>query len=136
MTIHEETDFYTIAVDEEVPCYYGILRGYAKSSEDYRAVIQKAYVYAVEQSKKYPKFFWLSDVRELRTVLDEDVAWLIGWLNPRLVQAGITHMAVVQPKSFFGRYSVDEYISMTDPSGLVINSFPDVEKAKAWLKSL
>ncbi|MDO1447351.1 hypothetical protein Q0590_13870 [Rhodocytophaga aerolata] len=136
MTIYEETDFYTIAIDEEVPCFHGMLRGYARSSEDFRAVMVKAYTYAAEHAKKYPRFYWLSDVRDLRIVIDEDIAWLVEWLNPRLVEAGITHMAAVQPMSFFGQFSVNEYAAMTDPSGLVISFFPDVEKAKAWLKSL
>lgn len=57
--------------------------------------------------------------------------WYAADWNPRAIEAGLTHMAVVVSPNIFTQLSLEGFIEL-DP-GYLVRSFQEMNKAEEWL---
>ena len=63
----------------------------------------------------------------------EDLRWTeVEWL-PRCLKAGVTHVAVVMPKSLAGHMSIDKMAQRTAVGPVTRRFFGSKEEAREWL---
>lgn len=78
---------------------------------------------------------WLSDDRNNSALPADDSAWAIETWNPRVLNCGWTHWAVVMPEKVIGQMNMQRFIQMYSELGVTVKAFTDPDEALAWLKS-
>ena len=78
---------------------------------------------------------WLSDDRSNSALPADDSEWAINTWNPRVLNSGWTHWAVVMPEKVIGQMNMQRFIEMYSEMGVTVKAFTDPDEALAWLKS-
>lgn len=85
--------------------------------------------------EQYSANKWLSDDRNNSALPADDSAWAIETWNPRVLNCGWTHWAVVMPEKVIGQMNMQRFIQMYSEMGVTVKAFTDPDEALAWLKS-
>lgn len=131
-----ETKNVQMFIDESVPCLVNVWNGFLPSVEFRRSILKLVDILK-EQRPKYPKLTLLADTRTLGVISRNDVQWVSDEINPIYLEVGVQFEAFVLSKDAFGQVAVNRYVSQTTEKGeFIVQIFNDMEKAKAWLKSI
>lgn len=76
---------------------------------------------------------WVGDVRELGVLTQEDQAWVNTDWFPRLIGTGLTHMAVVMPRSALTKLSVGNIMRKVEGTSLTTCNVASPEEGLAWV---
>lgn len=77
---------------------------------------------------------WLSDDRKNGPVNPEDVIWSNTVWGPRAAANGWKYWALVVPEAVAGRATMIDVVDAYFHMGVRVQTFSDLELAKAWLK--
>lgn len=128
--IYLDNAFGTVQWDDTSSAVWVSWKRYA-DGEDFRSLTNAGIELFVQ--KKAAK--WLGDCRNLGAVTQEDQRWSSeDWL-PRLVAAGLTHLAIVSPKKVVAQMAVKTFMTKVQGKQFVTMNFDDFEKARAWLRA-
>ncbi len=119
----------TIAYDPEVPCVTMTWKGYVTSPR-FRELTE-AVLAKVEETGATKL---LGDIVEFKLIGADDQKWLNESFVPRLIGAGVRHLAFVQTVFYFNRVAVQAVTDKVDPEVLIIQYFDNGPAARAWLK--
>lgn len=75
----------------------------------------------------------LTDARAMRAVTQEDQRWIDMEWQPKARAAGLTHDAVVMPKSAIAKMSLTAVLKRFPAGAVEFSYFSSIEEAKAWL---
>ena len=120
----------TVRHDPEIPCVVMIWQGYATSAE-FRSANER--VLSTLNETRATKL--LGDVSRFVLIDTEDQKWLNYFWIPRAIEAGLRHVALVQPTYYFNKVAVENVGNNVDPTRLTLSFFGDVSSAREWLKS-
>jgi hypothetical protein len=99
--------------------------------EEYRAVLNAGVELLLQKKTKR----WLSDLRDLGAITQEDQRWgSESWL-PRATQAGMAYIALVSPRKLVAQMAVKTFMNNVNDHSVVIGNFEDLETARDWLQS-
>jgi hypothetical protein len=114
--------------DPAVPCVIMTWQGYANSAE-FRAACERILAALVE--RKATKL--LGDTTDFVLIGAEDQQWLSQDWIPRVIAAGLRHVAVLTPRFYFNRVAIESVGDCLDPHTLVLQRFEEREAARNWL---
>jgi hypothetical protein len=77
----------------------------------------------------------LTDSRVMKAVTQEDQRWVDTEWQGKVRAAGLTHNAVVVPKSAVGKMSMAAVIKKIPAGSIEFAYFSSIEEAKSWLRS-
>ena len=140
-TIHSDA-VSTLSYDASVPCSHIVWHGFA-SSQDFRAACLRAY----ELMRQHRLSKGISDARNLRIISLTDQQWFTDEYLPMVFGLQISstyYSAVIVPKDYFGRQSLDAIAEMAQSvitqkyEGLQATTryFDNEDDARQWLMSL
>lgn len=140
-TIHADS-VSTLSYDPSIPCSHMVWHGFA-SSQDFRAACLRAY----ELTRQHRLSKGISDARNLRIISLADQQWFLEEYLPMVLDLRIStnyYSAVLMPKDFFGRQSIDTIADQVENvmehryQGIQITTryFDNEAEARAWLLSL
>lgn len=124
---HYESDFLTIEWDETIEAVLMNWTGYAES-DDYREGLNEGLALVRQHSAEN----WLADLRELKTVSQEDQEWTQAEWHPRAFETSLANMAIVQPESVVAEMSVEDLVQELGEQ-ITMQIFDNREDARAWL---
>ena len=140
--IHRDT-VSTLSFDASVPCSLIVWHGFA-SSADFRATCLRGL--DLMRERRFSK--GISDARNLRIISLADQQWFTEEYVPMVLELGLSpvlYSAVVLPKDFFGRQSLDQIVEQVDEvmtqttyqdQRIRTEYFEDYAAARAWLLSV
>ncbi|MBL6447705.1 hypothetical protein JMN32_15410 [Fulvivirga sp. 29W222] len=106
-------------------------------SEEFRSFLDKSIGLIEEKVKEHGKLGWISDFREGKAVLDEDVQWATENWNSRASEAGLQYNALIIPENLFLGLAANDYKETTEQvEGIVVKRFKDIESARVWLSEV
>ena len=77
----------------------------------------------------------IANVQEFRPLISADQEWTnVDWA-PRVVAAGLKHMAVVQPLSVFSQLVVTNVVNRIDADTMQVVQVAQIADALRWLES-
>lgn len=122
-------EYGTLDYDPSIPCIIATHIGFA-TDDEFKDLLNLGLVYAVEKKNDYGKISWLADT----LLMDGNTMaeWSAKDWSPRVVAAGIYHIAFVSPNDVLAQLQIGEYITLL-PSRMKTVSFVDVKSAKEWL---
>jgi hypothetical protein len=125
---------YAILSWDEIDAWVTLeFRGYVEGAV-YRALLDKQIEVLVARSATK----LLCDMRRMTVLTAADQAWVDSTWTPKLVKS-VRHLdsALVMPKSAVAQLSLDRIVRKQPPTKLGESLlFDDIDKAKAWLRSL
>lgn len=130
MGIYHQASFITISWDDDTGCVVSQLKGYAAGEEYRNALDEGLKLLAQNKSTK-----WLSDMREGTVMSQEDAKWAQQDWRPRAAKAGLKWTALVLSESALQQMQLNR-MHRVEQSLIETAYFTDVDKAKAWLKSV
>jgi hypothetical protein len=77
----------------------------------------------------------LTDSRGMKAITQADQQWLDTEWQGKVRAAGLTHNAVVMPKSTVAQMSLTAVVKRIPAGAIEFAYFSDVEEAKRWLRS-
>ena len=77
---------------------------------------------------------WVGDVRKLGPVKLDDQEWVNTNWFPRLLGAGLTHMAIVMPEKAITKMSVGRIMQKVEGTNLVTVNVATPDEGLAWVK--
>lgn len=77
---------------------------------------------------------WLSDDRGSSALRDEDEKWGQEVWEPRILEAGWEHWALVLPEKTIGKMNMEELSERYSELGVNVKTFTDSEEALEWLE--
>lgn len=77
----------------------------------------------------------LTDSRVMKAVTQEDQRWVDTEWQVKVRAAGLTHNAVVVPKSAVAKMVMNAVVKKIPAGAIEFAYFSDVEEAKRWLRS-
>lgn len=77
----------------------------------------------------------IADLRDMRILSLSNQQWLYQNWFPRLINAGVSYIAIVESDDYFNRLTVDNVVQKIDDK-LTIKYFNAFLSARYWLKSL
>lgn len=128
------TDQANLDFDSAVPCFIDTKFGF-QPSEEFRFCMEYAIKLFKEKTEEYPSVGWIANLSQVNVLDPEDSKWMITYWNPAAVEAGLKCVAFIEPESDFLKMNVERYTKKSEPMGMVIKSFYNLEKAKDWLRS-
>jgi hypothetical protein len=118
----------SVTFDDKVPCVVMAWNGYA-TSQQFRAANED--VLAIIEARRASKL--LGDITHFKLIGADDQRWLNDMFIPRMIAAGLRHVALVQPIYYFNKVAVDTVSQRVDQSRLLIGHFDNQTEARAWL---
>ena len=95
--------------------------------------LRHAFSKGAEALEQYKATKWLSDDRVNGALVPDDQAWLHeNWL-PRVMAAGWTHWAIVQPAKIIGQSYIQRVMKVILPESITARMFSDPDEALLWL---
>jgi hypothetical protein len=126
--ILKEAHYATISYSDEKKI--GVIKWTGKcTSEEYR----EAFLYLLEQQKKFGLIRFLSDVRDQGVISPEDRKWFENVAIPKSIELGLKAAAVIFVGNVFKKYYLNVIIQATNKFGLPVKLFTDIESAEDWL---
>ncbi len=118
----------TVGWDAGVPCVVMEWRGYFTSPQ-FRDANERVLAAIVEHRSTR----LLGDVTDFKLIGAEDQEWLnTNWI-PRVIDAGVRHVAVVQPVYYFNKVAVETVAQRIDRDSMTVQYFDDRAAARLWL---
>lgn len=106
------------------------------TSEELRMYIKdtlEIYEKQLPKLKQETVFFLLyADISEMELIKKDDMLWLDEYATPRYLACGITHQALIMPKSFFAQQSLKSYEGKTEDGKFTTNLFATEREALDW----
>ncbi|HTJ48470.1 MAG TPA: hypothetical protein VL443_03370 [Cyclobacteriaceae bacterium] len=136
--LHSTRSVSTIEYDPTVPCLIDTVTEFLYSVE-FKEHMNKGLELLIEKKKDHGEIGWLANTKSVVVFPDDDTKWIIEDWFPRLVEAGIRHIAMVLPEDELVLMSNDVFDENYDEVAkeLVIKHFKDIDSAREWLaKSL
>jgi hypothetical protein len=128
--IYLDNAFGTVHWDDSLSAVCVTFKAFV-DGEDFRSLSNAGIELLIQ--KKASK--WLGDCRNMGAVTQEDQRWSSeDWL-PRVMAAGLTHMAIVSPKKVVAQMAVKTFMTKVQGKQHVTMNFDDLEKARAWLRA-
>jgi hypothetical protein len=78
----------------------------------------------------------LVDVEDMVNISFADPQWAIRTWVPRLIEARLTHAAIINSRHYFHRVAVDAIVNTISPKQLHVRYFDDRTPAENWLQSV
>ncbi|GAA0195940.1 hypothetical protein GCM10009122_60290 [Fulvivirga kasyanovii] len=128
------TEKVNLDFDPAVPCFIDAKFGF-QLTEEFRYCMKYALQLFKEKREEYPSIGWIANLSQVNVLDPEDSKWMISYWNPAALEVGLRCVAFIEPESDFLRGNVERYTQKSEPMGMVINSFCDLEMAKDWLRS-
>jgi len=129
--ILKETHYATISYSEEKRI--GMIKWTGKcTSEEYR----EAFLFLIEQQKKYNLIRFLSDVRDQGVISPDDRKWFEHVAIPMSIELGLKAAAVIFIGNVFKKYYLNVILQATNKFGLPVKLFVELEPAEEWLITL
>ncbi len=140
--IHHDT-VSTLSFDAGVPCSLIVWHGFA-SSADFRATCMRGL--DLMRERRFSK--GISDARNLRIISLADQQWFTEEYVPMVLELGLSpvlYSAVVLPRDFFGRQSLDQIVDQVDEvmtqttyqdQRIRTEYFEDYADARAWIMNV
>lgn len=95
-----------------------------------RRVLIQAHMQVVQHRTRY----WLSDSRALTAILRQDDEWIRKMWVPRIFQAGLERLAIVQSPDYFYQTTANKIVDDSRPaSPFPVQLFHAPEEAEHWL---
>ena len=126
----EETDLYTLFVDETKNRLYQTVRGkWTVPATSYH------YEQGVENALKLLKYGFtvLNDARQAETVMSPEWAEIAGKIRKRIVDFGMKASAEVLPENVITKMQINR---VSKQVGFQTQYFSDPKQAESWLDSL
>ena len=136
--LHSTRNVSTIEYDPTVPCLIDTVTEFLYSAE-FREHMNKGLELLIEKKKDHGEIGWLANTKSIVVFQEDDTKWIIEDWHPRLVEAGIRHIAMVLPEDELVLMSNDVFDENynTPVDKLTIKLFKDLDSAREWLmKSL
>ena len=130
--IYFESDYVNISWDPAIQAVIAVWNGYMGGSDK----IQTGHGKIIELVKQQKAYKWLSDLSNLKVVDQSDQLWISTILTPLLIKVGIKFTAIVIPESPAARLSAKSVIKNLKEGEITRETFPDLEEAKTWLRSV
>jgi hypothetical protein len=77
---------------------------------------------------------WLVDGRKMKVVNESEQEWIYRDLFPRMLAAGLEHIALVTPESGLAKMTVDLMLRRRPPTDVDFEYFVTLGAARAWIK--
>ncbi|MCE3007489.1 MAG: hypothetical protein LW884_03965 [Bacteroidetes bacterium] len=136
MRILFENEQFACLLDEEIPCVMVQYRSFQTVGE-MEANVDRASDYYDALQDVYHPLYWLSDNRDQLELDPEVIHWANETWLPRMVQLGLSRIALVYRRQTMAALSLDEFSknAMLDfPGGrLEVAYFASLEDAREWL---
>ena len=126
-------EYAQIHLDEELPCLHVCTLNLPKSSEQLRKAMLALISVSEQYYRKYRLNGILSDTSQAAGAVSEDLEWVANQVVPRLAEAGVRKMAIINPQLALGQHSMDEYLQLT-VGKLEQRVFPSNKEAEEWLR--
>jgi hypothetical protein len=118
----------TVSFDPRVPCVVMVWRGYFTSR-----AFREANERVLEAVRSHGVRKLLGDIMEFTLIGAEDQRWLNEAWIPRLIEAGVRHVALVQPVFYFNQVAVQTVAQKVPSDHLEVRIFDGVPSARRWL---
>ncbi|WP_431858001.1 STAS/SEC14 domain-containing protein [Azospirillum sp.] len=117
-----------VSYDGFVPCVVMEWRGYFTSPQ-FREANER--VLAAIIGHGAPKL--LGDITAFKLIGAEDQEWLNANWIPRAIEAGVRHVALVQPVYYFNKVAVETVAQRIDRDAMAVRYFDGRDDARRWL---
>ncbi|WP_207481451.1 hypothetical protein [Arenibaculum pallidiluteum] len=117
-----------VTFDPKVPCLTMSWNGYF-TSQRFREANERV-LDAVRQAAATKL---LGDITNFTLIGAEDQRWLTENWIPRLIAAGVRHVALVQPVFYFNVVAVQSVVDKVSQDQLLVRIFDSVPSARRWL---
>lgn len=105
--------------------------GYAPSAE-FRSILELALL----NVRCFGVRRWLADLRRMNAILRQDEQWSVADWFPRLADAGLERMAIVESADYFNQTSVERIVDAASPEmPFPVTYHATIEEAERWLLS-
>jgi hypothetical protein len=105
-------------------------KGYATSAE-FRAALLKG----VQAIREHHVVGYVSDARQAKVFVTEDLQWVAEVWLPQAVKAGLQRMAMVTAEQGLGKAIIEDVAKEIDNHGLSMRKFESVAAATVWAQS-
>lgn len=123
-------DPYQIYYDDSKDCVAMDWDGYSTSAQFKEGTeIMLTLIKAKNTSKI------LADMKDMVLISMEDQFWVANELLPRLSEAGVKMLAVVNPHYYYGKVAIESLTVKTNEASIACKIFHNLETAKQWLAS-
>jgi hypothetical protein len=133
MKLIKQFENFTISFDAETPSIVCKALGHPKSSH----YLQEVFKYVIKISEQL-----CGGIENLNIILDfqhaagatsEDTEWVARYVTPRLADAGLKKLAVVNPEEDYAKISIQEFMELPPSGEMQQRLFGDLNSAHKWL---
>lgn len=136
MQLLNKFENFTISFDEKVPGIICTALGHPKSSEYLHSVFKQVIKTCEEYGLKYENLTVLMDFQHAGGATSEDTEWVSTYVNPKLANAGVKKLAVLNPVEEYARISIQEYMELPPSGDMKLRLFGDHNSAMQWLREV
>ncbi len=130
-----ENKYIQMYLDENLPCIVKEWKGFAPK-QAFKDILLSLVDIILETRQNYPNLKVVADSRNLKVLSPDIFEWLSDTIHPKYMENGISKKAFVEPEDYFGKVSLQIYISQSNKEGeIAMGMFKDLEDAKQWLVS-
>ncbi|WP_207421330.1 STAS/SEC14 domain-containing protein [Desertivirga brevis] len=119
---------YQIYYDESKDCVAMDWDGYLTSTQFKEGTEMMLTLVEANKTSKV-----LADMKDLVLISMEDQFWVVNEFLPRLNEAGVKMLAVVNPHYYYGKVAVESLTVKTNETSIACKIFHNLETAKQWL---
>jgi hypothetical protein len=128
-------DYAEVSLDETVPCICIKTFDLPKNSTQLREAMNGLINACEKFGRHYQALGILSDTSHAAGAITEDLEWVARHVVPRLQEAGICRMAILDPQLAVARTSMEEYLELSSSDKMEQRVFGSIVEARKWLYS-
>lgn len=76
----------------------------------------------------------LADMKDMVLISMEDQHWVVNSFLPKLSEAGVEKVAIVNPHYYYGKVAIESLTIKANEASLQCKVFHNLETAKSWMK--
>lgn len=128
-----ENKYISMYLDDSLPCIVKEWKGFTPK-QAFKDILLSLVSLILEERKTYTNLKVVADSRQLKVLSPDTLDWLSNEIHPQYLKNGITKKAFVEPEDYFGKVSLEFYISQSNKNGEIeMAMFKDLDEAKNWL---
>lgn len=120
---------YKIYFDNSDNCVVMDWDGYATSAQ-----FQEGSKVMLSLVKANKSRMVLADLKDMVLISMEDQHWVVNSFLPKLIDAGVKRLAIVNPHYYYGKVAIESLTIKANEASLECKVFHNLEAAKTWMK--
>jgi hypothetical protein len=130
-----EKPFVKLYLDLSIPAIAEDWIGQITSDEFKETLFHKLSLYK-QYKAEHPALEWITDIRRLRGVSQQDMEWAAASFHPLLSEAGVRKIAFIVAEATYIRLSNEQVMGTSDAKGDIrLCYFYDYPSAAGWFSA-